>query len=191
MNWLSLVPYLLAAAVAAGATWPLARAPLQGDIADLRMENAGLREAHTESLRLAVQAASARVQRAQESGEAVSARLAAALTKNDQLTEEKQRAIKAATNGRACLSGRALRVLDGATGITVAPRRDGVPAPAGQPAAEAGAAAAHPDVGNVATDTDLGGWVLDAGRRHEACREQLGALIDWINTNDPLQEPKQ
>jgi prophage endopeptidase len=182
MNWLSLVPYLLAAAVAAGATWPLARAPLQGDIADLRTKNTELREAHAESARLAAQAASARLQTAQQTGEAISARLAKVLSKNDQLTEEKKHALKEATVGRACLSERALRVLNGSAGITVATGGSGVPAATGQPAGESGAAA---------TDTDVAGWIVVAGKRHEACREQLGALIDWINTNDTLQEPKQ
>lgn len=180
MNWLSLIPYLIAAAIAAGATWPLARAPLQGDIADLRMENAGLREVGAETARLAALAASTKLQQAQASGEAASARLAAALTRNDRLSEEKKHALKDATTGRACLSDRALRVLNGAAGITVASPGAGVPAPAGQPAATGGP---------VATDTDLSGWILDAGKRHEACREQLGALIDWINTNSPSTEP--
>ena len=94
MSWLSLVPYLLALAIGAGATWPLARAPLQGDLADLRMENADLREAGAETARLAALAASAKLQKAQATGEAASARLAAALAANTQLTQEKKHAKK-------------------------------------------------------------------------------------------------
>lgn len=180
MSWLSVIPYLIAAALAAGATWPLARAPLQGEIADLRETNAGLRETHAESVRLVTLAAARQLQTAQSTGEVISARLAKVLSKNDQLTEEKKHAVKEATVGRACLSERALRVLNGATGITVAAGGVGVPQATGQPAGEGGSAA---------TDTDVAGWIVAAGRQHEACREQLGALIDWINTNSPSQEP--
>lgn len=180
MNWLGLIPYLLAFAIGVGTTYPIARAPLQGSIADLRMENAGLREAGAESARLAALAASAKLSEAQASGERLSQKLAVAMARNDQLTEEKKHALKDATDGRACLSARALRVLNGATGITVADGGAGVPQATGQPAATG-----EP----VATDSDIGGWILDAGKRHEACREQLGALIDWVNTNSPIQEP--
>lgn len=187
MNWLGLIPYLLAFAIGAGTAYPLARAPLQGSIADLRTQNAALRETSAESARLAALAASAKLSEAQASGERLSARLANALTKNDQLTEEKKHALKDATDGRACLSARALRVLNGATGITVASGGAGVPQATGQPAA-----AGEP----VATDSNIGGWILDAGKRHEACREQLGALIDWVNVNstatqEPLRGPTQ
>ena len=182
MSWLSVIPYLIAAALASGATWQLARAPLQGEIADLRNTNTELRETNAESARLAAQAASARLQTAQQTGEVISARLAKVLSKNDQLTEEKKHALKEATVGRACLSERALRVLNGATGITVAPGGVGVPQATGQPAGEGGA---------TATDTDVAGWIVVAGKRHEACREQLGALIDWTDANAPLQEPTE
>jgi len=182
MNLFGIAPYLLAIALGAGLTWPLARAPLKGDLADLRMENAGLREAGAETARLAAQAAAAKLQRAQATGEAASARLAAALTANAQITQEKKHALKAATDGRACLSERALRLLDGAPGLTVAAPATGVPATTGQPAAAGGA---------VASDTDLAGWIADAGQRHEACRQQLAELIGWINSNAPTQEPQR
>jgi hypothetical protein len=180
MSWLSLVPYLLAIGIGAGATWPLARAPLQLDLAQLRGEYAGLRETNAETVRLAALAAAAKVRQAQATGEAASARLAAVLAANTQLTQEKKHALKAATDGRACLSDRTLRVLNGAPGLTVAAPAAGVSAPAGQPPAGPAAVAAHP---HVATDADVSGWVLDAGRLHEACRQQLAELAGWINAN--------
>lgn len=181
MSWLSLIPYLVAAGIAAASTWPLARAPLQTRVAELREENADLRGANAETARLAALAAARTLQQAQQTGEAASQRLAAALTANAQLTQEKRHALKAATDGRACLSERALRVLNGAPGLTVAAPAAGVPAPPGQPAAASGA---------VATDTDVASWALGAGQQYEACRQQLGELITWINTNHPApQEP--
>lgn len=182
MSWLGLIPYLLALAIGAGAAWPVARAPLQADIAELRKTNADLREANAETARLAALAAAAKLQRAQATGDAASARLAAALAANSQLTQEKKHALKAATDGRACLSERALRLLNGAPGLTVAAPAAGLPAPAGQPAAAGGI---------TATDTDIAGWALDAGKQHEACRQQLAELIGWINDNAPAtQEPR-
>lgn len=180
MNALALAPYLLALALGAAAAWPLARAPLQGDMAELRSDNAALREAGAESARLAALAASARLQRAQQSGEAASARLARALARNEQLSQEKTHALVSATDGRACLSERALRVLDGSPGLTVSSAAAGVPAAAGPPAAAGGA---------FASDSDVAGWAIAAGRQHEACREQLDALIGWIHANTSSQEP--
>jgi hypothetical protein len=170
MNWLGLLPYALAAVIAAGATWPLARAPLQGEIANLRKAYAGLREANAESVRLATLAVAARLQTAQAAGEEASAKLATTLAQNDQLTREKRDALKAATTGRACLSGRAVRVLNGTTGSTHGAAGAGVPAASGEPVAEGGA---------VATDSDVGGWIAGAIEQHDACRAQLDALIDW------------
>ena len=138
------------------------------------------RETNAETVRLAALAAAAKVRQAQATGEAASARLAAVLAANTQLTQEKKHALKAATDGRACLSDRTLRVLNGAPGLTVAAPAAGVSAPAGQPPAGPAAVAAHP---HVATDADVSGWVLDAGRLHEACRQQLAELAGWINAN--------
>ena len=180
MSWFGLIPYLLALAIGAGVAYPVARAPLQADIAGLSKANADLREANAETARLAALAAAAKLQRAQATGEAASARLAAALATNAQLSKEKRHALKQVTAGNACLSDRALGVLNGTPGITVAAPGAGVPTPAGQPAA------AGP---TVATDSDIAGWVVSAGEQHEACRNQLAELIDWINTNSPSQEP--
>lgn len=187
----------LAAAAAAGwSAWHLGRAPLQTDLAELRSTQA-------EATRRAALAAAARLQAAQQRSDALAADLLATLATNAQLTEEKTHALKTATAGRACLSDRALRMLHGAPGITVA-GADGVPT-AGAGAAAAGAGpAAHPDAGHpdgtgagqpahapaelAATDTDVALWIATAGQQHEACRARLNALIAW-HTNTPNKEP--
>lgn len=169
--WIFIAALAVGAAGGGAATWGLARAPLQIDIADLRGENAALRETHAETARLAAQAASRRLAQAQQAGAAAEARLTKTLAANARLTQEKKDALDAATDGRACLAERTLRVLDGAPGITVASAHGaGVPTPAG-PAAAAPA--------GVATDTGVAGWIAGAGGQYEACREQLHGLIDW------------
>jgi hypothetical protein len=204
---LQLAPWLAAAAagaaLSAAATWPLARAPLQTALADLRTQNAALRETHAETARLAALSASARLMQAQASGQAASERLAAVLNTNAQLTEEKRRALQAATDGRACLSERALRLLDGAPGLRVSGAAAAVPPAPGQFAAAPAAAAPPADLaadlaGRVSTDADLGAWALAAGQQHEACRTQLTELIGWVRANTqppptPLatQEPRR
>lgn len=183
--WAFFIAMLVGAAGGSAATWGLARAPLQGRVADLRVENAALRETHAESARLSAQAAARRLEQAQQAGAASEARLANALAVDARLTKEKKDALATATDGRACLADRALRLLDGAPGITVA-RADSadLPAPAG-PAAAAPAA--------VTTDTHIAGWIADAGQHYEACREQLHALIDWTeqSTQEPQEGPDQ
>lgn len=197
--------WLLAGAFAAGsalggaASWQLGRAPL-------RMENADLREAHAESVRKAVSAAAQRVQTAQTRSDNLGAQLSAQLTANAKLTEEKTRALQSATTGRACLSGRALGVLNGAAGIRVAGA--GVPAPqpraaaaGGAPAAPAHAAAAdgaQPQLPAAraqepaleATDTAVAIWIATAGQQYEGCRERLNALIEW-HTDPQTKSPTE
>lgn len=180
MSWFSLIPYLLAAAIGAGVAWPVARAPVQGELADLRTKHAALREENAETLRLSALAAAAKLQKAQALGDAASARLAEALATNAQLSKEKRHALKQATDGRACLSERALRVLNGAAGITVATPGAGVPKAPGQPVAEGAP---------TATDSDIAGWIVSTGEQYEACRRQLAELIDWTNSNATSKEP--
>lgn len=169
--WIFIAAMLVGAAGGSAATWGLARAPLQGRVADLRQENAALRETHAEAARLSALAAARRIAQAQQAGQAAEARLTTTLAANARLTQEKKDALATATDGRACLDERALRVLDGAPGITVdRPHGADLPAPAG-PAAAAPA--------GIATDTGVAGWIADAGKAYEACREQLHELIDW------------
>lgn len=200
LSWgLPVAALLSGAAAGAWSAWHLGRAPL-------RMENADLREAHAEATRLAALAAAARLQAAQHRSDALATELLTTLADNAQLTEEKTHALQTATAGRACLSDRALRVLHGAPGITVA-RAVGLPTP-GAGAAAAGAAPAalaSPDgatgAGAVqpagaaaeleATDTAVAVWIATAGQAYEACRARLNALIAWHEptTQEPLREP--
>ncbi len=170
MSWLSLIPYLLAMALGAGVTWPLARAPLQDTVADLRIENADMRETSAETAKLAALAASRTIQVAQAAGRAAEMRLGKTLARNAQLTKERTDALAAQTTGAACLGSGALGVLNGATGITVGTSGVGLSAPSGS-------AAAAP--GPIATDTGVANWIATAGERFEACREQLHELIVW------------
>jgi hypothetical protein len=178
MSWFSIAPYLLAYAIGMGMAWPLARAPLQGDIAALRTENAGLREDNAETLRKASIAAAARLQAATDRSQALGAQLLSQITKNATLAQEKTHAIKASTDGRACLSDRTLRVLNTSPGLSVS-------APGGVPAAGPGAAA---EGGPTATDTDIGTWAIAVGQQHETCRERLNALIDWHAQQPPAEQ---
>lgn len=179
MNWLAIAPYLLAYALGAAMTWPLARAPLQDTVADLREENADLRTTNAESARKAALASAARLQAAQDKGDALTRKLAASAARNDQLAKEKAHEIEAATLGRACLSERALGVLNGSPGITVASAPGGVPTPTRSAAAADGTTAPHPDIERFSTDTHVGLWITQAGQQYETCRQRLDALIDW------------
>lgn len=185
MSWWSLAPYLMAAGLTSAVVWPMARAPVQLQLADLRTEYAQLRESHAETLRLAAMASAQRLEQAQARGNQLTKKLLVAERANTQLTQEKKHALKAATDGRACLSDRALRVLDGATGLTVSGLSE-LPTPTGDAAAEGG---------TVATDSDLAQWALEAGSRFESCRERLDALIDWhlnpTTTEEPQREPAE
>jgi hypothetical protein len=191
MSWLSLVPYLAAGAIAASATWPVARAPLQTAVAQLRMENAALRETNAESVRLASLAAAARVQEAQRKSEVLGAGLLAAAAQNATLAKEKAHALQAATSGRACLSDRALRVLNQSPGLAVSGLAR-VPAPGPGAAAPGGPAAPHTNEPNepagqqrTATDADIGTWAIAAGQQYEDCRRRLDALISWHDKPAP------
>lgn len=197
LRWGLPVAALLAGAAAGGwAAWHLGRAPL-------RMENADLREAHAEATRRAALAAATRLQAAQQRSDALAADLLATLATNAQLTEEKTHALQTATAGRACLSDRALRVLHGAPGITVAgagmpPTQPGTaaagapPAASADPASPAGTGAgqpAHAAAELAATDTEVAVWIATAGNLYQACRARLDGLIAWHTPPTPTQEP--
>lgn len=148
------------------------QAPLRAQLAELRQANA---QAQTKAL----QDQALRIQQAQARTDDLAQKLGTALQLNDQLTQEKTDAIKSATVGRACLSDRALRVLNGSPGIRVA-GLDGMP-PTG-PRADAASAptATDPDTaGLIVTDTGIATWSVTAGKQYEACRLRLDALIDW------------
>lgn len=153
-------------------------------------EIAELKRGHAEAAAKAERAASQRLAEAKARGDALTVDLhvanAAALRLQEQLHEE----IELATQGRACLDAAALRVLDRAPGIAahrvpaparVAPAKD-APDPARDTAQRAGDE-------RSATDTDIGRWVLGAGRQYDECVRRLDALIDW-HTPDPEHQDR-
>lgn len=94
-----------------------------------------------------------------------------------QLSEEKRRAVKPLTTGRACLTSAAVRVLNADTGSTPG----SVPATVGGSAPADATAAADPDVESeeVATDSDVASWTITAREQYGVCRRRLQNLIDW------------
>lgn len=173
---------LLALAVGFLAGAVVGRAPLHTDLAELRTT-------HSESLRLAQQAAAKHLQDAQTRSDTLSTALAETLTQTATLEQEKTHALRLAATGRLCLDSRALSVLNTSPGLRVA-GLDGVPPT--QPGLAQAHATAGPDThpqpgapdapktpGLIATDADIGAWSIGAGAQYETCRARLDALIDW------------
>lgn len=169
---------VLAAALAGTVAYKVGRAPLQAEIAQLQLSQV------TAAIRLA-DAQALRMSDAQAKSDALQLKLSHALLANQSLTSEISNALKTATSGRACLSGRALSLLNSAPGIRIAPP---VPESGAAAASEGAAAAADPvTVANtdaaqpqaVITDTALAQWVAQAGGLYETCRLRLDALVDW------------
>lgn len=157
--WVAYVIFAVGLGLGSSGAWLLGRAPLQVQLARQATAHAGSQTA-------AAQLAAAVLQGAQARGDALTVGLLNQQTQIDQLKTEKRDAIKQATTGRPCLNGPALRLLDGAPGLSV---RDLPPSTGGA------AAAGEP----VASDTDVAVWIVDAGAAFEVCRARLDALIDW------------
>lgn len=98
-------------------------------------------------------------------GRQLQARVAAAETERDQITQEKTDAIRRLTAGRPCLDRAAVRVLNDAS---LKPAR--LPEAAGQPL---------PADAAFATDTDVGLWAAGARRAYDTCRGRLDAIADF------------
>lgn len=130
-------------------------------------EIARIERDHARGLHSAADAASVKLYQAQARSDKLTRDLANARRAVNQLTQERDDAIRLATTGRLCLDARALRVLDAAPGL----------APADLPAAGGGAAGAH--AAHAATDTDVGRWALAAGDRYAECVRRYHALIEW------------
>lgn len=159
MGLVPLLALLLGLVAGGWGGWTLGRARLQ-------TEQARQAEQAAEQAANALAAAQAR-------GEALSQTLSEREDRIDQLTKEKRDAVTPVTTGRACLEPAALRVLDGAAGLQVARLPE---APGGLAATDAA----------IATDTDVARWALDAGARHEQCRDRLDALIAWHQGDEAL-----
>jgi hypothetical protein len=178
---LPLLALLVGAGAGAWGGYTVGRAPLLVDLATLK-------QTHTESLRLTQQAAAKRLQDAQNRSDTLSTALAETITQTTTLQQEKTHALRLAATGRVCLSERALSVLNGSPGLSVA-GLDAVPSTESAAAAADAAAASHSDPahtpgapGRVATDEDIGAWSIGAGAQYETCRARLDALIDWHTT---------
>jgi len=124
-----------------------------------------IERAHADQRARDAVAAADEIAAAQKRGDTLAARVAATETTRDTALQETQHALRKVTTGKPCLSGSALRLLNGAAGLKPA-----VPAPAGQPA---GADAAF------ATDTDVAEWAAHARRSYDTCRGRLDAVRDF------------
>ena len=167
------IPSLLLAGcvlVAAGsAVWQVARAPLLTQIAE---QDA----AHTREKLRTLERAAEVLQAAVDRGDQLTNSLELRQAQINQLAREKHDAMQKATTGRTCLGEPALRLLNGAPGLSVR----GLTPATGSTAAEGGAVATHTNITEVtSTDTDIASWAVDAGAQFEVCRARLDALIDW------------
>lgn len=172
---------VLAAAAAGTVAYKLGRAPLQVELAQLKTSLAtnAKEQADAQALRMS---------QSQAKTDVLALALGQVTVQNQALTTEISHALKAATSGRACLSGRALSLLNSAPGIRIAaptapmPSPGAVVAPEGRTAAAdsisvASADSAQPQA--VITDTALAQWAAQAGGLYETCRLRLDALVDW------------
>jgi len=128
------------------------------------------------------QAATKQLEAEQIRGDALTTGLLTQQAQINQLTEEAHRGIKTETTGRACLGSGALRVLNSAPGLRTELAPTGSAAAAGGPfaaAADDSGSAASGDGDEFATDTQVGGWAIDAAAQYEVCRARLDKLIDW------------
>lgn len=143
---------------------------------------ANLNQDKAEARTKALESQAARLKAAEERSNQLAGQLSVALLANSQLTTEKTDALKSATAGRACLSDRAVRVLNGSPGIRVA-GLDGVPTTRSGTDAASSATATDPDsAGLIVTDTGIATWAALAGQQYESCRLRLDRLIDWHET---------
>ncbi|MDP3926174.1 MAG: hypothetical protein U1E02_28165 [Hydrogenophaga sp.] len=157
--------------------WTLGRNPVQLQLEQARTERAELQTAHSETARLQALAAARGLQAAQARGNALTHSLAQRQAQIHQLTREKNDALKNLTTGRACLSGAAVRVLNGAAATPTG-------GPVDVPNTPGGAAA---EGARFATDTDVGRWAVAARADYDTCRARLDALIDW-HTQGPTRD---
>ena len=156
MNPVVLACLISAALGAAGGFWA-------GD-AMTSAELARLRATYATEKQTAERQAQEKLIAAQARGDALTTDLLAAKAQADAYQEQLHAALARQTTGRACLGGGALRLLDRSTGL-----RPDLPSPAGVPAAA--------DAGDVATDTQVARWAVDAYHQYAECARRLDALI--------------
>lgn len=115
---------------------------------------------------------------------AADASVAAALQQRDAAQAQskeiaRELAQSRALSGRACLSGRAVGLLNAHPAVGLR-----VPAAAASAAGAAASPAAHPgqtgpDESAAASDADLAAWALDAMILYQDCRARIDALRQW------------
>ena len=140
-----------------------------------------LRTEHARGLFAASQNASRALYAAQQRGDALTLQLAAAGAAAHQITQERQHDVATVTTGRACLGEPALRLLDGAPGLSVqlpAPTRRAADPHAAHAAPPADLASASATAG-TASDAHVTTWALAAGAQYAECARRLDALIGW------------
>ena len=140
--------------------WNVGRAPL---LVKLSQQDAK----YSKEKKEVAEAATLRLETANKRGDELSTKLLQSDALNEKLAKEKRYAIVKVTTGRTCFDESALRVLDGAPGLSVSEL----------PKTASSAAAAG---GRVATDTDIGGWAVDAGKQYKTCKSRLDGLIDFF-----------
>lgn len=153
-------------------SWQLTAAHYQNRISELQ-------RGQTELIAHARKADLQTLQLANARADQLTTRLVTTQAQLDTTEREKAHALRQITTGRLCLDAGVVRVLNSPN--TTAHGTAGVPTSAsGAAAAGAAAAAAGTEpLAEPVTDTDVSLWVVDAKRRHEACRARLDALIDY------------
>lgn len=156
----------LAAIACFGAGWIVNGWRISNEISDMERDQ---EKARADALHFA----NAGLVAAWRRGDDLSAKAADLEARNIQLSEEKSREIVRLTDGRPCIGGAAVRVLN----RSAAPVQPGlsVPPASGEPAA---------DDGGFATDTDIALWIAGAQRAYATCQGRLKAIADFYR-----QEP--
>ncbi len=114
-------------------------------------------------------------QAAKQAGDAAETQLYQSEIARQKILKEKNHEIARLTDGRACLDGAAVRLLN-SPGL----RLPAVPETAGQFVAPDGA---------FATDGDVGAWVALAEDAYAECRDRRQALIEWWGATLPVAAP--
>ncbi len=145
----------------------------QGARADARISKQKLLA--SQAVAAATTEAAERLKAANRRADAISTAAAARDQKSIAKLEDVKRALKSATKGRRCLDGSALRVLNGANGISVA-----MPGDSGSAANRSATVTADSDASNTFTaDSQVADWIATAGDYYDRCRSRISDIRDW------------
>lgn len=132
---------------------------------------ANLKKDMAEDAAIAARLSLDRLSATQAKADVLSAQLAKTEFDLNQTTLEKSDAIKKITTGHACLNSATVGLLNRARETTTT----AVPEPPGTLAAEST---------DIATDTDVAGWINNTQGLYNTCRARLNTLIDFETTQD-------